>query len=271
MRSAAKPFQAYVSQANGADLVPEQLAVAAASHSAEPVHVAYVRAMLAEAGLDESMLACPADHPIGAAARDLSVARGRPGPRRILHNCSGKHAAMLRACAASRWPLDSYTDPDHPLQRANQELIEELTAEDPGPVGVDGCGVPTFRTSVEGLARAFARLASEARFRSVWTAMHRYAPLVAGTGRPEVAIANAVDAAAKGGAEGCIGVAIRDRLGVAAKADDGSGVAAAAGVVAALTDLGMIGPTNSFSTSRVGQPAVLGGGRPVGKLVRDPE
>ena len=266
MRSAAKPFQAWVSQSLGADLVPEQLAVAAASHSAEPVHLAYVAGMLGDAGLDESMLACPPDHPLGSDARDLAVAMGRSGPRRILHNCSGKHAAMLRACAARRWSMEGYTDPEHPLQQANVELMAEVTGEDPGPVGVDGCGVPTFRTSVAGLARAFARLAHEQRFRNVWTAMHRYPALVSGTDRPERAIVNAVDAAAKGGAQGCIGVAVRDRFGIAAKADDGSGTAAAAAGVGGLGALGMIGGTNSFSVDETGRPTISGGGAPVGMV-----
>lgn len=266
MRSSAKPFQAFISQQHGASLTPEQLAIAAASHSAEPIHVAYVRHMLREANLDEEMLACPPGLPIGEQARDLAVTRGLAGTRRILHNCSGKHAAMLRACAASGWPLDTYTSADHPLQQANVELIAELTGEDPGPVGVDGCGVPTFRTSVAGMARAFAHLAVDERFQPVWESIHRYTPLVSGTGRPEVAIDNAVDAASKGGAEGCIGVAVRNRFGLAAKADDGSGTAAAAGVVVALTELGMIGATNGFSVAAVASPAVLGGGERVGSL-----
>jgi L-asparaginase II len=45
LRSAPKALQAGISQRNGAALVPEQLAIAASSHSAFPVHVAYVDAI----------------------------------------------------------------------------------------------------------------------------------------------------------------------------------------------------------------------------------
>ena len=48
LRSTAKPFQAAVSQRFGAGLSTEQLAMAGASHGGQPVHIAYVREMLAE-------------------------------------------------------------------------------------------------------------------------------------------------------------------------------------------------------------------------------
>ncbi|MGH8874399.1 MAG: asparaginase, partial [Acidimicrobiia bacterium] len=58
-RSATKPIQAMACQELGAGLGGEQLAVACASHEGEPVHVALVAEMLAEAGLSESDLGCP--------------------------------------------------------------------------------------------------------------------------------------------------------------------------------------------------------------------
>jgi len=75
LRSAAKPFQAAASQRCGAGLVPEQLAVAAASHTAQPVHVALVADMLASAGLEPEHLLCP---PPGRRAREPCGAWARP-------------------------------------------------------------------------------------------------------------------------------------------------------------------------------------------------
>ena len=42
IRSAAKPFQAMAALSEGAEFTPEELAIACASHGAQPIHVAYV-------------------------------------------------------------------------------------------------------------------------------------------------------------------------------------------------------------------------------------
>src|SRR5690606_21214093 len=68
VRSAAKPFQAAVSVRLGADLPPEHLAVACASHDGLPAHIAIVRRILADGGLDEGHLGCPPDRPAARAA-----------------------------------------------------------------------------------------------------------------------------------------------------------------------------------------------------------
>jgi L-asparaginase II len=92
--------------------------------------------------------------------------------------------------------------------------------------------------------------------------MAQYPALTSGTGRPELEIATALGAVVKGGAEGCIGIALRGRLGVAAKADDGSFSAAVVGVVAALAELGLV--TEHPALAAAARIPVLGGGRRVG-------
>jgi L-asparaginase II len=259
MRSAAKPFQAAVSQANGAALSLRQLAVAASSHSGEPVHTAIVSGMLTEVGLGPEHLLCPADWPMHPPA-----ARREQSAQPLTHNCSGKHAAMLRACVASGWPLD-YTRADHPLQERVYELTADVTGVDPSPIGVDGCGVPTLRTTTAGLGRAFARLAADPALAEVALAMHRYPYLTAGTGREESAIAVAANAAVKGGAKGCLGVAVLGQYGLAAKSDDGLNSPAAIAVIEAMAGLGLVTSAMDAALAEQRQPVVLGGGRPVGR------
>lgn len=75
-----------------------------------------------------------------------------------------------------------------------------------------------------------------------------------------------LDVAAKGGAAGCLGVAIRDRYGVAAKSWDGSYQVAAVAAVAALDEMGVLGGPPGSVLKRMVPPDVVGGGRPVGKL-----
>ncbi len=262
-RSAVKPFQAYNSLRFGGDLPPEFIAVVSASHGGDPVQVAVVREILRDAGLDEQSLRCPPawPHSSGAVRR-----AGRSGPRRVWHNCSGKHAAMLRACVVQGWPTETYTDPDHPLQRANYELLHEITEEEPGPVGIDGCGVPVFRVSTVGMARAMAAFASDHRFAGIWQAMHRFPMLASAPDGVDGAIARSLDAASKRGAEGLLGVALRNRLGIAVKVWDGARRAAGVGMISALEQLGLLAGAQPIHLAAAARPAVLGGGVPVGYM-----
>jgi L-asparaginase II len=267
LRSSAKPFQAFVSQTLGADLAPTELAVACGSHRGEPVHVALVEAILTRRGLDASMLLCPPDWPL---YRDAALRLARSGeskPRRLWHNCSGKHAAFLAACAARGWPLESYLDPSHPLQTEVVSLVSELGGYDVTPVGVDGCGAPVLRTTARAMATLFARLAAESELRPVFQVMHRYPALVGGTGAGDTAIAVSTSGIAKGGAQGCLGVALEEGLGVAVKSWDGLGQVATVGAVAALGSLGRLTATAQTHLEPFGRPPVLGGDEPVGELV----
>ena len=266
LRSAAKPFQATVSQESGADLSSHQMALACASHGGQPVHVAIVRAMLAESGLDESALKCPPAWPFGEGAQDQLVAAGHRAPRAIWHNCSGKHAAMLRACVASGWPIDTYLDPDHPLQERIAGTMQDVLGANYGPVGVDGCGVPAFRANAHSMAGSFARLAGDVRFAPAWQAMHRRPALTSDQGQPAAHIATWVEAAAKHGAEACLGVAVRNQLGVAVKVWDGSPRAVGVGMVAALDQLGLVSRTAREALRGISHPPVLGGGLPQGTI-----
>src|SRR5690606_32806760 len=119
-------------------------------------------------------------------------------PRRVWHNCSGKHSGFLRACVGSGWPTSSYLDPEHPLQQRISAVITEVGGFDPDPVGVDGCGAPVHRTTARTMARMFAVLATDPRFETVYTAMHRYPALVGGNGEIDSTIASSLDAVAKG-------------------------------------------------------------------------
>lgn len=266
LRSASKPFQATVSQESGAALVPEQMALACASHRGRPAHVAIVGAMLAEVGLTEADLECPPDWPAARDERDRVIAAGAREPRRIWHNCSGKHAAMLRACVAQGWPTAGYTDPEHPLQLRIYDMMRDVLGHDPGPVGVDGCGVPVHRGSVHSLALAYAKLGVEKRFVAAWTAMHRYPSLTYEQGSAPARIATALDAAAKGGAEGSCGVSILGQAGVALKSWDGSSRPVGPAMVEALDQAGLLFDVAAGRLEDLRTPPMFGGGRQVGMV-----
>jgi L-asparaginase II len=266
-RSAVKPIQATVALEAGLDLSPEHLAVACASHSGWPAQLAIVRTILTDAGLDESALRCPAVWPLSLGARDLQNRRGVRTPRRIFHNCSGKHAAMLGACAARGWPIDSYLDPEHPLQQLILDAVEAATGIRPEPVGVDGCGAPTMRGSVRGLAQAFATLSSSERFADATSAISRFPALVADNARADGVLARWWGGPVKVGAEGQIGIG-RHGIGIAAKVKAGGSDIAVAAVIAAARELGLVSDAMLAGLALEAAPPVLGGGVRVGSLER---
>lgn len=264
LRSSAKPFQAAVSVAAGADLSPTHLALACASHSGDPVHVAIVLDILAGAGLTEEDLRCPPDRPFWPSDLRLAATGDVQFARRF-HNCSGKHAAMLAACVVAGWETATYLHPEHPLQQRVATLLAEVTGAEVGPPGVDGCGAPVWRTTTAGLARAFSRLENDERFSAIRAVMGRYPMLVSGEDRGDGLIGRWLGAAAKVGAAGCMGVAVAGH-GVGAKAWSGSADVAGVGVGIGLAHLGLLSASVTQGLESVLAPPVVGGSEVAGRI-----
>ncbi len=270
-RSSSKPLQAAAMLRCGLDLDGSLLALAAASHSGEDFHVAGVRQILAAAGLDERALQCPPDLPLDEAAQRRLIRAGA-APARVYMNCSGKHAAMLAACAAAGWPTATYRDPGHPLQRAIRATVAELAGEPVAATGVDGCGAPLLAISVTGLARAFRALVLAAPGtpeRRVADAMRAYPEWTSGSRRAERALMAAVPGLLlKSGAEGVEGLALRDGRAAAFKIEDGAGRARPAITAALLRALGAdrLPGADPAALAAAGAVPVTGGGEVVGQI-----
>jgi L-asparaginase II len=269
-RSAIKPFQATISREAGAVFTPEQLAVTCSSHGGYPIHRELVALTLRSAGLSPAALQCPSLWPRDAAAKDLLVAAGHPRPQPIFNNCSGKHAGWLAACVAQGWPVENYLERSHPLQQRVISLVTEVTGVAPEPIGVDGCGAPTPRGKLAGLARAFARLSTENRFAEAATAMKRFPALVSSNNLNEGRFAAWWGGPTKGGAQGLIATA-RHGVGFAAKSHEGNVDIAIVGLVEAIRRLGMLSPVAEEALGDVAQIPVLGGGRRVGTIAPLPD
>jgi L-asparaginase II len=265
-RSAMKPLQTLgMLRAGWAPVDDEQVALACASHSGEPAHVAVVRRMLAAASLGDDALDNTPSWPLAEeAARDL--VRAGAHPDRLHQNCSGKHAAMLATCVANGWPTQAYLDPSHPLQLAIRESIEDIADEKIDAVAVDGCGAPLFALSPIAVARAFGRLVTAdagTPERRVADAMRAHPFLVGGTDRDITRLLQSVDGLlVKDGAEGVCAAATADGVGVVVKIDDGSGRARTPVLVHALRQIGAA----AVDTKAVTDAAVLGHGVPVGAV-----
>jgi len=262
-RSTNKPLQAVGMAGLGLDLPPRLLALAAASHSGEEIHLAGVREILGSAGLTEQALGNIVDLPLDPAVRDQWLRDGRE-PSKLVQNCSGKHAAMLATCVAHDWQLSGYFEPDHPLQLHLQRRFEQLTGE-PAVVAVDGCGAPLLSASLTGLARAFRTLAlaTEGPERRVADAIREFPEYVSGTNRDEVRLLRALPGAiGKLGAEAVYAVALPDGRTVALKIEDGADRARPVVMAEALRRLGV----ESAEVDAIGTHTLYGGGVPVGEI-----
>jgi len=242
-RSAVKALQALPLVETGAadafGFGDEELALACASHSGEPGHVAGVTGMLAKAGLDAAALRCGAHWPI---AQPALVELARTGQPSALHNnCSGKHAGFLCVACAKGIDHADYWRPQHPVQREVRAVLENLTgaALSDDRCAIDGCSVPTWAIPLQNLAYGFAKFATgrglaperaraAARLRAACTQRPWH---VAGTGRfcTEIMQLFGARVFVKTGAEGVYCGALPEQgFGIAVKCDDGAGRAAQA-------------------------------------------
>jgi len=218
IRSALKPFQAQVFVSSGA---AEQgghddraLAIACASHAGEAAQAREAFKILWRADLEAEQLQCP-------------TPAGRQSP--LEHNCSGKHAAFLATCRRLHWPLESYLQPDHPLQQQVLKRVGELLGM-PGAELVtarDDCGAPTLQLQLAQMALLFAHLGAgeQPELERLSRAMLAHPDLVAGEGRFDTAVMRSGhgQVLSKGGAEGiqCL-TRVGEGMGLAIKVEDGA-------------------------------------------------
>ncbi len=252
-RSAVKPLQALPLIETGAaeefSVGDAEIALATASHSGEPEHVALVAAWLKRMGLGARDLECGPHAPMDEAAADLVRAGREPSP---LHNtCSGKHAGFLATALHLGEQTAGYVLPGHPVQQRMEKVLSDMGGVDleGAPVGTDGCGIPVIAMPLRAMALAMARLANPdglaperaAACRRVFAAMAAHGRLVAGRGR---FVTRAIEAGSgafvvKSGAEG-VHVAAMEGLGVALKIDDGAKRASETAMAAILGHLGVL-------------------------------
>jgi L-asparaginase II len=225
LRSSAKPFQALPLVRARNDLDDEDVAIASASHRAEPEQIEAVRRLLAKAPATEEDL-------------EVGLQQGRP-PERIYHNCSGKHAGMLATCRARGWETRGYRLAEHQLQREILTEVVEAAETDEIQTAVDGCGVVCFALPLERVALMFSRLELREGGARVAAAMRAHPRLVGGSGSVDTELMEALPGwIAKGGAEGLLCATGPGGLGVCLKVVDGNYRAQRPALAAFLAALG---------------------------------
>lgn len=237
-RSAIKPLQALPLIESGAAehfrVTDQEIALACASHSGEPIHTRLVSAWLRRLGLHATDLVCGPHTPLCDEAAK-AVLRDRREPTPIHNNCSGKHAGFLTTALRMNVPAKSYADPDGSVQRRVLEALSDMGECDLTTAmrGTDGCGVPVVAMPLDAIALAMARLGRpdglpkvrRAAAARILAAVTRYPYLVAGNARfdTEVMAKNEGLVVIKGGAEGVCAASLPALgLGLAVKIDDGA-------------------------------------------------
>ncbi len=261
-RSSAKPFQAIpVVESGAADAFgfsESDLAFCCSSHNAEPAQQEAVATMLAKIGLGETALRCG----IAAPYDEMEAARVKAGlvaPSQLQCDCSGKHAGMLATCVHLGWPIESYLEQEHPLQRWIRSIMAEVLRldEDSILLAPDGCSVPTFGAPMRAFATAYAAFADPeaapaghgwehaAALLRLRAAMIAHPNNVAGHGELDTDLIEVTGGrvVAKLGAEGLLCLSVPQRgLGVAIRVLDGSERARRVAAVAALQQLRVLAP-----------------------------
>ena len=277
-RSSLKPVQAIPLIETGAaaafGVTDEEIALACASHSGEPMHTTRVAAWQERIGCSVADLACGAHRPVHEkTATEMIVSHERWTP--LHNNCSGKHTGFMTLARHLRAPVAGYQLIDHPAQRMVETTLKEMAGlAGDLPYGVDGCTVPNFALSLTALARAMAQFADtrgltparrEAAER-VMGAMTAHPELVAGTGRVCTNLMRqSRSLVVKTGAEG-VYIAIIPALGLGAalKIDDGGSRASEAVIAALLIALGAV-PDEGAAASLARAPVPNTRGVPVGE------
>jgi L-asparaginase II len=254
-RSACKAMQALPLVESGAadayGFGNREIALACASHSGEPGHVALAASMLKAAGQGERTLECGAHWSFQQSVL-IDQARSLEKPNQLHNNCSGKHAGFICACCHSGHDPKGYVTFDHPLQAEIREVMGDLTGTSltRDNSGVDGCSIPTYSVPLKALAHGFAKMASGIGLgpervrasRRIIEACMAEPFYVAGTGRTCTKLMQIAPGRifVKTGAEGVFCAAIPERgLGIAVKCDDGTARAAdsvVAGILARFFD-----------------------------------
>ena len=241
MRSSAKPFQlaCALEALDDPPMTHEELAVGTASHTAEDDHIKLVLGLMHRFGVRQRDLKCGGHRPLYIGAADRLVREGT-AVGAIHNNCSGKHTFMVAASKHQGWVGD-YRDPDHPLQRCVRGYLAELAGERPD-AAIDGCGAPSWVLGLDGMAKAWERLArgTDPRLTGIGQAMLQNPWLTSGTGRLDLHVMQGrrEDMMVKIGAQALFCMAFPQRqLGVAVKVHSGCEAALGQAVAWTLDEL----------------------------------
>jgi L-asparaginase len=156
-RSLLKPWQFLASQV--ADFSQPFWIMGVSSHGSQPAQLEMLNAMAKFLELSDDNLYCPRVFPLDPLISSQMKLAGH-NPSRMHHPCSGKHLVMLAACKKHGFPLQTYCQEDHPLQKRLFNLVGSQAGEKHRWL-TDSCGVPTLAASARVHLNMWERLAQQ--------------------------------------------------------------------------------------------------------------
>ena len=215
IRSSLKPFQAAASIKAGAvddaGFTEDEIALMCASHLGENIHINTAESMLKKLGYTSEAYECGLHPPADISSRHELIQSGvKPSP--LHNNCSGKHAGMLSLAKHLSGEPKGYINPDHPVQKAIYDLLQEYTGIEEIPMELDGCSAPTAFFTLETIARLYQTLSAGKypELERAYNAMASYPYNVAGKGHFDTKFIEALKGkgVTKGGGESVRGIAL---------------------------------------------------------------
>ena len=219
LRSCAKPLQATLLIDYGIDLTEEELALCCGSHAGEECHIRVAKQILDKFEIDEKYLKCGVHAPLARSMQDKMLLSGEKA-RAIHNNCSGKHIGFLVICKTKGWDMGTYDKPEHPLQIAIKNKINnmcEITLN--YPVTTDGCGVPILSMPLQNMLIGYKNLL---QYEKIINAIQKYPYIFGGENRLDTEIIEKTQGLiAKVGAGGlCIVFNVKEQIGFVVKIND---------------------------------------------------
>jgi L-asparaginase II len=236
-RSASKVIQALPVISRRLDekygLTQEEASIFSGSHAGDEEHVRVLESILEKTGLREDRMIMLPTYPLRASEKNRLLERNCP-PRRIYHNCAGKHLGMMLLARDLGEPVEDYWKRDTAAQREILGTLSKMTdvPQDEIKVGVDGCGVPVYAVPFHAIALSFLKMLSpelitddslaEAVMRNV-SMLHANPRMVAGKDVVCSLLTADEDLIGKSGALGVYAMAIKSMgVGIVSKVMDGS-------------------------------------------------
>lgn len=234
-RSASKPIQSLPVFKYGLDklygIEEKESVIMSASHAGEPWHVEAVESILRKAGLSEDLLCMNPTRPTTEEYNDARIRAGLP-LRKVYHNCSGKHAALLLIQKHLGGKLEDYWKADTPVFREVAQTLKTVSEAEQMRIGVDGCGVPVFAVPMKNIAISFKNLACPDKIKDDKLQLaaidnvgriQRHPEMIRGNSYPCSIMNMDPNIIAKGGANGVYAFGLKkQRLGIAFKFIDGT-------------------------------------------------
>jgi L-asparaginase II len=270
-RSAIKMLQALPLVESGAadkfNLEAKHIALACASHHGEKDHLQALSQWMEKAGVKESQLACGPHLPYDDKSAHEMIRRGQ-APTAICNNCAGKHLGLISTCLHFGEDPAGYEKYEHNAQKRLRKFLTEAIKVDHSKTihGVDGCGIPTYATSLHSLAVGMSSLISQKESATrkaaairILDAVKSHPFYVAGSDDFVTAVIQKSQGRSiiKSGAEGVVcGVLPEKRLAFAVKASDGAERAAQVVTASILLQLGGLNEAEFRALSTYTMPEV---------------